>query len=61
MPDDRDSFQLLLGEDLSFFNKDANQENLFALRKQALEHDDECDCDFCKHLTLLEQLGLGLG
>ena len=59
MPNDRDSFQLLLGEDLDFFNKDANQENLFELRKQALEHDDECDCDFFKRFTLLKKLGLG--
>ena len=59
MPSDKDSFQLLLGEDLNYFNKDANQDELFALRKQALEHDDECDCDFCQRFTLLKQLGLG--
>jgi len=29
------------------------------LRKQALEHEDECDCDFCKRFTLLKQLGIG--
>ena len=59
MPNDIDSFQLLLGEDLHYFNKDANQDELFALRKQALEHEDECDCDFCKRFTLLKQLGIG--
>ena len=58
MPNDKDSFQLLLGEDLGFFNKDYNQKEMFELRKQALEHEDECACDFCKRLTLLKQLGI---
>lgn len=59
MPDNKDRFQLLLGEDITFFNKDANQDELFALRKQALEHDEECDCDFCSRITLLKQFGIG--
>ena len=59
MPNDNDAFQELLGEQLSFFNKDINSTDLFKLRKQALEHEDDCSCEACRKVRILEQLGLG--
>ena len=44
---------------IEFFNKDANQSELFRLRKQVLDHADECECDNCQEISLLEKLGLG--
>ena len=59
MPNDKEMFKQLLGDDIEFFNKDANQSELFRLRKQVLDHADECECDNCQEISLLEKLGLG--
>lgn len=59
MPNDRERFKELLGEDVEFFNKDANQPELFLLRKEVLDHADDCDCDKCAEINLLTKLGLG--
>ena len=41
------AFGELLGEELIFFNKDADTDDPFHKREHALEHDDECECLEC--------------
>ena len=45
MPNNKKTFNELLGEDIIFFNKiDSKPEH----REQALEHEDTCTCDRCR-------------
>ena len=53
-----DKFQELLGDGFMYFNKDASQRTLFALRKQVLSHEDSCECDTCTRIALLHELGI---
>ena len=46
-------FQELLGEDILFFNKIETKPNH---REQALEHEDDCDCNVCKIASLKVRL-----
>ena len=41
------AFSDLLGDDVIFFNKDADTDEPFHKRQLALEHDDECECLEC--------------
>ena len=59
MPNDKELFKNLLGDDIEFFNKDSNQSDLFRLRKQVLDHEEKCECNNCQEISLLEKLGLG--
>ena len=54
MPNDKVSFNELLGDQI-FFNKDAgSQGQPFNLRKRTLNHVKDCKCNECQ-LTALEQ------
>ena len=54
----QDKFRELLGDEFTYFNKDASQRTLFALRKQVLAHEDSCECDACIKVALLNELGI---
>ena len=57
----QDKFKELLGDGFVYFNKDASQRTLFALRKQVLAHEDSCECDTCTKIALLNELGIENG
>ena len=57
----QDKFKELLGGGFVYFNKDASQRTLFALRKQVLAHEDSCECDTCTKIALLNELGIENG
>ena len=57
----QDKFQELLGDGFTYFNKDASQRTLFGLRKQVLAHEDNCECDTCIKVALLNELGIENG
>ena len=44
------AFSEILGEELIFFNKDADTDDPFHKREFALEHDDECECLECEKI-----------
>ena len=40
-------FDDLLGDSISFFNKDMDTPDSFRIREALLEHDEECECLKC--------------
>ena len=48
------SFDDLLGDDLTFFNKDENTKGYFNEREELLEHDEDCECLKCYRKGLMK-------
>ena len=42
------SFDDLVGDNITFFNKDLDTPNSFGLRKSKIEHPDDCECFKCE-------------
>ena len=42
------SFDDLMGDDITFFNKDMDTPTSYGLRKAILEHSDTCNCLDCE-------------
>ena len=51
---DQLSFDDLLGDDITFVNKDENTKGSFNEREELLEHDEECDCLKCERKDLMK-------
>ena len=51
MQKDKDLFNRILGDNVIFFNKDANlQAGAYKIRSKALEHIDNCPCNECERI-----------
>jgi len=49
MPNDKDLFHKILGDNMIFFNKDANlDQGTYKTRPKALNHIEDCPCNECK-------------
>ena len=44
------TFDDLMGDDTTFFNKDLDTPNSFGLRKALIEHSDDCECFECESM-----------
>ena len=42
------SFEDLMGDDMTFFNKDLDTPDIYGLRKSMLEHSETCMCLDCE-------------